>query len=586
MKNVMKRMMVLLLVMAILAGGTSCLFKSDSERFDEYIEASFIGALESFDTLTRNFLIKNPENYGLGGGEVFFAPVMPAEEINEELYQSQLDYMETLFRYDKLTEEQKIIFDIFKYNAELNIIAVKNGFEYYQNYCSGSSSVSSGFLITLAEFDFYGEHSVKDYLKLLSILGDHFDEIIKYEKEKAKRGLFMTERSLDRFVEECEKFIENTENNVLIVSFKERIDELEGLEEEKKKEYIEENKKVFQDTVIPAYIRIKEEMELLRDKCTERGLVGTDKGKAFYEYLLKGSAGTDMTINEVKTLLFDKMEECWNLMESLIEKDSTLENRLQEAKFSIEKPEEIISALKEMIKKDFPPAPEVEYTIKYVPEYLQDSLRAAFFMTPPIDAATKNVIYVNNAERYKNMDVFTNLAHEGYPGHLYQTAYYSSKQTYNVRRLLSYQGYIEGWASYVELHSYEYGGFDEDVKLMMQTEGLYNLLNSVANDIAINYDGKDLEWLKDLYEGADAKAIEEYYYGIIEEPCANMPYTIGALEIMRMRDYAKESLGTTFNLKEFHEVILDTGAVPMFILQDKVESYIKLRSQAERIAAA
>ena len=114
-----------------------------------------------------------------------------------------------------------------------------------------------------------------------------------------------------------------------------------------------------------------------------------------------------------------------------------------------------------MITEDFPAIPQqTGCTVKYVDEALEPYSAPAFYMVPPIDDMAENTIYINRLDTAEGLSLFTTLAHEGYPGHLYQTVYSGSYLrsigASPLRSILSYGGYTEGWATYTELLSYDY----------------------------------------------------------------------------------------------------------------------------------
>src|SRR5699024_8380814 len=92
----------------------------------------------------------------------------------------------------------------------------------------------------------------------------------------------------------------------------------------------------------------------------------------------------------------------------------------------------------------------------YVHESMEDYLSPAFYLTPPLDTGSPNVIYINRSGRNPNLELFTTLAHEGFPGHLYQTVYFASCRPSDIRYLINCSGYVEGWATYIESYAFQY----------------------------------------------------------------------------------------------------------------------------------
>ena len=124
--------------------------------------------------------------------------------------------------------------------------------------------------------------------------------------------------------------------------------------------------------------------------------------------------------------------------------------------------------LKEGSKTAFPEPPQTKLEVKYVPEAMEEHLSPAFYMIPAIDNSQQNVIYINRARMGNDMTLFTTLAHEGYPGHLYQTIYYESTHPDPIRSLLDFGGYVEGWATYAEMGSYYLMGLSKEQATLLQ----------------------------------------------------------------------------------------------------------------------
>jgi uncharacterized protein (DUF885 family) len=202
-----------------------------------------------------------------------------------------------------------------------------------------------------------------------------------------------------------------------------------------------------------------------------------------------------------------------------------------------------------------------------------------------LDQYQNNVIYINNNPRFQNDDLYTTLAHEGYPGHLYQNVYFLSKKPNDLRSILSFSSYSEGWATYVEYYSYTLdNGLDPELgKLLAHntaiTLGIYAYL-----DICINYEGWDKEatakYLGTFYNVENTDIVDSIYNSLVENPTNYMEYYVGYLEIMEMRNTAERVLKDKFNLKDFHTFLLDVGPAPFSVIQPAFRNWLakQLRS--------
>lgn len=585
-----KKIVLLILAVAITLCGSGCYVRSDAERFDEYVSEIFRQMLAG-DALSLNIILANPENYGIETDTVSFGAVLPDETLEEagmtweESIDAQIALMEFLFDYEELTASQQITYNQLLYYLE----ASRNyeGLEYYEEYCVGSRSVVTNLPLMLAEFNFRTEKDIETYLALLETYDTYFPEIVQYEQKKSELGLFMSDTSLDGFLENCQSFLDSGEENVLLVSFANRIAAFQGLDTKTAEDYIAQNKNIVETVVMPAYQKLFEEMEKLRGTGkNEGGICHLPNGKQYYEYWTGRTVGTDKTIDEIYAMLSTAMTTYQTELLRLLTEHPELEQELTEFSFKTGEPEEILEYLKENTKEDYPEIPEVNYTIKSIPSYLSNTNVAGFYIMSPIDAMENQIIYVNDAKHFASAEVFSTLAHEGYPGHLYQTVYFLNGEPEPLRYALGTTGYQEGWASYVEKESYAYCGIeDENLVLALQLNSAYELLFYAYLDIAVNYKGMDFQSFYTMLQpmGIEEASARMAYQSYVEDPGVYLPYAVGFLEFQELRETAEEALGSDFVLKEFHRTVLELGAVPFPLLREHVEAWLQEATVTEAI---
>lgn len=243
-------------------------------------------------------------------------------------------------------------------------------------------------------------------------------------------------------------------------------------------------------------------------------------------------------------------------------------------------PTDILKELQQKCIEDFPAPPSVSCDVKYVHKSLEDFLSPAFYLTPPVDNLSSNVIYINNISGYSPLELYTTLAHEGYPGHLYQTVYSGSVPSNEVRSILNFGGYVEGWATYVEMYSYSTANVDSVTADLNRLNRSIILGISSALDIAIHYRGCTREQAEAYLSKVgfqSAAAADSLYDMIIEAPANYLKYYVGYLCFMDLRDAVKEQQGEDFTLKEFHKDVLEIGPAPFSVL----EQYLLQTSETE-----
>ena len=554
--------------------------QAEQERFSSYTYDLFLESVLD-NTINLHYTIANPESYGITEYPITLGSY---EEWTEEDILNDLDEMAVelaTYDYSLLTDEQKMTYDILLHYIETERSA--SSLSLYYEPLGPTTGAATQLPITFAEYSFYCEQDIKDYLELLPLLQGYFESIMAFEQKKADAGLFMTEATLDANLEICEDFLANPDNNFLITSFASRMEEIDWLDDQAKADYIAQNKTLVYDIVFPAYNYLASALESMRGYCTEAGgLTRLPEGQAYFSYLMESRLGSDRTPEEMLALIESyqqqQMQEMYNIIYTNQVVASSLNNPFS---FALTEPTEILEYLKEKIKDDYPEIPETSYTIRYVEKELEDVLSPAFYMIPPLDRYLENTIYINNGS-VDESTLFTTLAHEGYPGHLYQNVYFNSKNTEPLRSILSYLGYSEGWATYVENEAYAY-----DKKASKNLLRFYELNNTVtlsmyaALDIAINYLGWDYtqtgEYVAQFFGEQDDSVIKEIYDVIAGDPCYYLAYHGGYLEIMELRSIAETTLGNDFNLKEFHTFFLNLGECPFSLANQRLADWLELQ---------
>lgn len=578
MKGKLMKRRVLCLFLAFCLFLTGCsgisLGKSEGERFDEYTEAIFKEEIAQ-NTINLHYTLAYPENYGITDYDISLG------EFTMEDFEDSADELEKmkkeLERFDRsrLNEEQKLTYDLFMdyVDTELPVADLY----LYTELLSPLKGYQSSLPVLLAEYTFRKKQDIEDYLLLLEEIDDVFENIMVFEKAKADAGLFMPDFAIDGTIEQCEQFIEDPENNYMIEVFNDKIDAFSGLSEEEKDAYKERNKTLITTEVVDGYRMLIEELSDLKGSgVNDRGLYYYDDGVRYYEYLIRTSVGTDESVEDLQERTWDYILSCFMNMYESMEENPDVYDGLYDYEYPLTDPDEIMKDLMEKTKEDFPVPPEVDYTIKYVHPSMEEHESPAFYLTPPIDDIENNVIYINR----KDLDdeIYTTIAHEGYPGHLYQTVSTSEHGLSLARNLFSYSGYSEGWATYVEMYSYGISGLDEDVADILAWENGVNLGISAYIDMGIHYDGWDLDDVKDFLADfgiEDGETSKEIYELIVEEPSYYLTYFIGYLELLKLRDKAENKLKEDFTLKDFHKFIIEIGPAPFYIIEDRMDDWIR-----------
>ncbi len=553
---------------SLFTAGCSMKDQGDADaEFEEYAEELFRSQAAS-NTVNLHYTLKEPEKYGILESDVTFG----SYESNSDAVKAAAENMRQALleiAYDELDTQNKLTYDILIY--QLRMMNRCADYLLYEEPLGLVSGVQTQLPVVLSEYQFYDREDVDTYLALLKTTGEYFDSLIRFEREKSEAGLFMPDYAADQVAEQCQAFIDMGNSNYLYSTFADRIEDVDELDEKEKSDYIQDNALMVNDYVIPAYEKLISEIQNLKGSGkNEKGLVYLPGGEEYYELAVQMATGSDRSVEEMRDLTRRQITDDLEAMEEVL---GITANEAQEAAVSMgqEDAELILSHLKEGVKSAFPEAPEVSLEVKYVPEEMEEHLSPAFYMIPAIDNTEENVIYINQAQMGDDLTLFTTLAHEGYPGHLYQTVYYESTDPEPIRSLLDFGGYVEGWATYAEMGSYYLAPLSKEQATLLQKNSSIILGLYALADIGIHYDGwsrMDTAAFFSAYGITDAEAVERIYDLIIGSPANYLKYYIGYVEFLELKkDWVRE-MGDDFSQKEFHEAVLKVGPAPFDIVED------------------
>lgn len=553
--------------------------ESEQEAFQTFLNALFSDMVAS-DSITLNYTLSNPSMYHVPDHEVtlgeFSLREMKQSLATEENYLHKLSQ----FNYSLLTKKQKLTYDILKENLAMN--HDYGNYLLYSEVLGPTTGIQAQLPILLAEYKFHTVKDIEDYFLLLRDVTPYFADICEFERQKAKAKLFMSDDVADAIIDQCASFLSSADSNYLVEYFNDKMDRIDSLSKEDKTAYKKENKELISTYVIPAYENLIFTLKQLKGTgVNTHGLCYFKKGKEYYEYLVKSTTGSSKSIPKISSMLEKALNESLLDMSLLMNTDPSALSKLKSYEFIETDPDKTLTYLKHAIKNDFPPLPNVDCTIKYVHSSLQEYVSPAMYLVPPIDNYKENCIYINKNPNYDLSQLFTTLAHEGYPGHLYQCVYFRSKEPHPIRSILDYVGYDEGWATYAEMYSYSIAGLDETVYELLKDNMIATHCIYSRTDIGIHYEGWTFDEVSQfLGQFVSEDSVQLIYQTLLEEPALYLPYSVGYLEFMEMKKNAQFQLSEAFDLKEFHEFILDIGPCSFDLLNKQMDAWINNQTKA------
>lgn len=546
----------------LLSGCQSETSAGQNRQFRQFTKQLFCQELSS-NTISLHYTLKNPKEYDIRENEVTFG-TFPTDNKNLLAAVENLEEVLKTFDYNKLSVENSLTYDVLK--CYLNMTERDAEYILYDEPMGLVSGVQTQLPVILSEYPFYEQSDVDTYLQLMKTTPEYFASLLKFEQKKSKAGLFMSDKMAEQVIEQCKAFRDMGENNYLYSTFAERVCTVTSLSDKQKSDYIQKNARMMKEYVLPAYDNLICTIEKLKGSGkNEQGLCYLPKGKDYYEQVVEDSTGSTRSVEEIRDMTRRQMTEDLEAMERV------MQNSEREVNAAIpQNPVSILQDLQTKILTSFPELPDTTYEVKYVPKAMQEHLSPAFYMIPAIDAYNENVIYVNEAQIGNTMALFTTLAHEGYPGHLYQTVYFANTNPDPIRTILNFGGYVEGWATYAEMCSYYLAPLTKDQSTLLQKNssivlGLYTLA-----DIGIHYDGWSREDAIAFYKKygiGDEDNINRIYDLILGSPGNYLKYYVGYVEFLELKkDWVKE-YGSQASQKEFHKAVLDVGPAPFKVLE-------------------
>ena len=558
------------------------------KKFDRFLNSCF-KEYAAENTVTLHFKLSNPSAHGIK------VPVSPtygdlsSDALKKNCSRSK-ELLQKLYTFptSSLTKKQKLTWQIFQDYLNESIMNEK-----YILYSSplGTNGLQSEIPVTLSEYRLDNEKDIKDYLSLVNQVPELFTQILDFEQERRNAGLISPSFVISDTIDQIDQFLNaSEENNPLIQSFEDRLTEVEFLSKDQKASYIANNRLLVTDKVLPAYKSLKTSLQAYtndsKNTSSKERLCEYKNGQDYYKFLLMSNVGTDFSPEDCITILESQLKNTVKDISSLTAKNKDLYTEYLSAAPALSAPKEIMNTLKNDSLVEFPEIKNISCQLKNVPDALSGTSACAFYLVPPIDSTKDNIIYINKS-RVDSNELFSTLAHEGYPGHLYQTNYFLNTNPSPLRTFLHCAGYDEGWGTYAQLYSYnfiEFKNVDEQttkqLRQLYRDNDLLSLSLSSLCDLYVNYKNYDENALANYLQtyGIGKDSAQNLYRYVIENPTTYLSYSIGYYELDQLKQTMSDSLGKAFKISDFHEAVLNVGSCNFSILRQEIEKETEILS--------
>ena len=578
----------LFLSFALVAGAARNHIFSEDSQFRSFTREVFQKEV-SGSMLTLHYSLADPEKKNIARPAPTLGTV--SYDNTASIHQCQ-EYLKKLlsFSYSDLSRENRLISDMLLLYFHTSEASLQNGFP--EEILSPSLGIQAQLPVLLAEYAFYKDQDISDYFNILVSIEPYFESILQYEQERAHQGYFMSDTTLDRILEQCREFVKDPENNYMLDVFSQKLKEYGKFTDSEQNELMNRHKEILLNKVIPTYEKLITGLNALRGSGKNpMGLAYYKKGQKHYEYLLQTETGCYDSVKKIQQRLYAQLADDTTRIQMMLKEQPSLLRKMNKGTdLDTFQPAKALQILQKKSEKDFPALPEtVSPDIRYVHKSMEAYSSPAFYLTPPLDTGSPNVIYINPSSQTSNLELFTTLSHEGFPGHLYQTVYFGSCDPDDIRYLITSSGYVEGWATYVESYGYQYAAdyLDDpaanDLTALAWMNRSINLCIYSLMDIGIHYHG----WTPDAAASflknfgiTDTSVVQEIYQYIVETPGNYLKYYLGYLNFLDLRQKWQDTLGEHFDLKKFHQKILETGPVSFPVLQKYMDQELSEKGEA------
>lgn len=515
------------------------------------------------------------------------------------------------FKYDALDEQSKLSYRIYKQNLENDLNSWRWRYHGYPiNQMFGYHSSMPSFFINYQSMS--NTKEAKAYISRLKEIKRVFAERLVDLKEREKRNILPPAFVFSKVQDDIKNiisgypFTQGKKQNSLYIDFKKKVDALK-ISQTEKKALKEEAKSALLDYVGPAYSELASYLKGLARKATNsHGVWALPNGQEYYNHRLKMITTTDMTATEIHELGLKEVARIHKEMDAIRQKVGFkgdlkqffvhlrndkklfLPNNSKGRKRYLASVDTVIADMKKSLPKMFKTLPKADLVVKPVETYREKSAGIAFYNGPSIEGNRPGIYYVNlyDMNDHPSYKMEALAYHEALPGHHMQIAISRELEDLPMfRRTGGYTAYSEGWGLYSEYLPKEFGFYKDPYsdfgRLTMELWRACRLVTDTGIHLKKWDREKAINYLTENTPNSHleiSKGIERYFV----MPGQATAYKIGMNKILDLRAIAKASLGSKFDIRDFHDVILTNGPLPLSILEEQVQAYIQ-NSQAKTL---
>lgn len=502
----------------------------------------------------------------------------------------------------KLSGQTKLSYELMERAIELDIERYQwRLHDYPVNQMFGWHTTVASVLIN--QHTVTNVEDAQDYIARINNVSTLFEQLIAALALSAENGIIPPKFVFPKVIEDSQNIIkgipfDDGEPSPIFADFKKKVEKLE-LEAGKKQQLVQHAKQALLNQLKPAYEDLIAYLKELETQANDyAGVWKFPNGEAFYNYALKRTTTTDLSAEEIHQLGLDEVERIHNEMRALMGRvgfEGSLKdffdylkddpqfyypNNDEGRQAYLERSQEVIDEFTQHLDEAFITKPKSPLVVKRVEAFREKSAGKAFYQSPPPDGSRPGIYYANlyNMKEMPKYQLEALVYHEGLPGHHLQLSIASELSNLpRFRKHGGYTAYTEGWGLYSELLPKEMGFYQDPYsdfgRLSMELWRACRLVTDTGLHAKKWTREQAIQYLVDNTPNVERdarRAIERY----IVMPSQATAYKIGMMKIVEQRERAKRELGDKFSLREYHELVLSNGAVPLNTLEALVSEWI------------
>ena len=597
-----------LLVIAILAGCAPA--EESTAPTEEEIIAESARANEFFENVFNEQVSRSPMFQTQLGMKTDYDKWDDLSDENDqeelEITKQKLQWLTDSINYDLLDDQTKISYDLFVINAEDDIRNFGYRFHNYPiNQMFGLHSNIPSFLINMHRIT--EQSDAEAYIKRIEGTGPLFDQLIENLKIREEKGIVPPQFVFPRVLDDSRNIISGAPfdggaPSAILADFNGKVDGLE-IEEADKDGLKQQASEALTNYLKPAYERLIAFLEDQQSRATaDDGVWKFPQGEEFYNNALRNTTTTELSADEIHEIGLAEVERIHGQMRGIMEKvgfDGTLQeffkfmqtddqfyypNTDEGKEEYMAKATEIIDNMRDRLDELFIRKPQAEMIVKRVEAFREKSAGKAFYNRPAPDGSRPGIYYANLYDS-RNMPKYEMEAlayHEGIPGHHMQLAIAQELEGIpKFRKFGGYTAYIEGWGLYTEYIPKEMGLYEDPYsdfgRLAMELWRACRLVVDTGIHSKQWTREQGIEYYRSNTPGSDRETerMVERHIVIAGQATA---YKIGMLKIQELRGIAEQQLGDDFDVRQFHDVVLKNGPIPLNVLEKVINDWIEEQS--------